>query len=212
MFINENTALQCIHLESMRKILNNNELKLIDNNEFESLFNIFFDKNHKSIFFAWLDYKVISGIFENSNLYFYKDNLLDKKYLQKIRIFDISKELMIWRVKDGFKGRFIIDHINNENEFNCYTDNYEKCDFDVIAAYQKLFGTKIKESNNKFTTITEDRGTTITLPLTGISTDKNNEIKHPVWLKTYNYVERNSIDQATYFDCRFVELCKKYKM
>lgn len=190
-------ALEIIKISSEARALISDELEHVYKNEFVSLFERFFLENIDSFIVAWLDYKVVFGIFANSSLSFFDDIKLDKKFIQKIRIFNESKELMIWRNQDGFKGRFRQDYFK---EGNC----------DVIVAYQKLFGTKIikKQSNDKFTTITEeDRGTTITLPMTGIEADEKDYIDPGVCLKIHNYVDKNCLNQATYVDCRFVKFC-----
>ena len=110
--------------------------------------------------------------------------------LQKIRIFNESEELYIWKSGDIFKGRHRKDGDEAGVEMN------------IIEANQVLFGTEIKERfENGFIKISENRGTELILPDNNfILDDKKNRIA----IKTRNYIDfENSI--ATYIDTRFVK-------
>jgi CRISPR-associated protein (TIGR03984 family) len=73
---------------------------------------------------------------------------------------------------------------------------------DVVVANQVLFGTrKGKNCNERFTEITEDRGTSLILPFANFSVDDK---RNRIHIKTHNYVGYNTVNQAIYVDCRFV--------
>jgi CRISPR-associated protein (TIGR03984 family) len=136
---------------------------------------------------AYLDYRVLIGKFENDVFALCENETIDAKFVQRLRVFNHDRELLIWRSKDGLKGRLRIDESGK--------------DTDVVDAGQVLFGTKA-ESMSNFTRLTEDRGTEIILPFANINVDDK---KKRVCVKTRNYIEYNSIThQATYIDCRFV--------
>lgn len=136
---------------------------------------------------AYLDYKVLIGRLENSAFSFYGNETIDSKFIQKLRVFNDDRELLVWRSRDGLIGRLRTDGLG--------------CDTDVVDAKQVLFGTKDKGMGD-FTRLTEDRGTVIILPFVGIDFDGK---KKRVCIKTRNYVDYNSIThQATYVDGRFL--------
>lgn len=141
---------------------------------------------------AYLDYKVLIGTFQDSKFHFYNAETFEDKYVQRIRIFDSTKELHIWRTTEGFKGRLRIDNDGNET--------------DVVDAYQVLFGTKAEPPDGGFTRLTEDRGVELIVPLSGIVVDDN---KNRLFLHTRNYIGYNDLHQAGYVDCRFVEIIDK---
>ncbi len=141
----------------------------------------------KAFIVAYLDYRVLIGIFENGRFSFYENETFDAKFIQRLRVFNHEKELLIWRSRDRLNGRLRIDS--------------EGHDTDVVDAEQVLFGTKAEDMGD-YTRLTEDRGTEIILPFTGIDVDGK---KKRVCIKTRNYVDYNKIThQATYVDCRFV--------
>lgn len=143
----------------------------------------------KSHVVAYLDYKVLIGTFENGVFHFFQNENFDPKYIQKLRIFNKTQEMFIWRSSEGLKGRLRIDETGDTT--------------DVIDAHQVLFGTKTEPTDGGFTKITEERGTEIILPFTGI--DVQNKVKDKrVFIQTRNYVDYNEVYQATYVDCRFI--------
>lgn len=169
-----------------------NGLKLIplksDTKKVDGDFNLFISNNFdkKSFVVAYLDYKVLIGTWENSEFHFHKNEKLEQKFIQKLRIFNDDKELLLWRSGIDLKGRLRIDGQGK--------------DYEVVIAKQALVGTTA-ESHDNFTQITENRGTNLILPFNNIQI--NNKRKR-IFIKTYNYVDYNSIHQATYIDCRFV--------
>jgi len=111
--------------------------------------------------------------------------------VQRMRVFNTIKEILIWRTGGGWNGRLRIDR---EGDI-----------LDVVIAHQLLFGTqKGKQSNSLFTEIEEKRGTKLILPLSNLKFDKEGYLNPRVFIKTHNYIRTNTIGQATYFDCRFV--------
>jgi len=145
---------------------------------------------NKAFIVVYLDYKVLIGIYENNNMIFANNETFEPKYIQKIRFFDENKELLLWRSNEILKGRLRID---NEGE-----------DVDVIDAHQVLWGTQASQVNEEFTIITEDRGTTLILPIRNVNV---NTSKKRIFLSTRNYIGYMINNQATYVDCRFVKFC-----
>jgi CRISPR-associated protein (TIGR03984 family) len=138
---------------------------------------------------AYLDYKVLIGKINNNKFEFYNSKNIYEKYIQRLRLFNEQKELLIWRGKNGLEGRLRLDDEGSE--------------IFVVDACQVLWGTKKQELNNGWTKLSEDRGTELILPFKGL--DVNDKEKR-VFLKTRNYVDfHNKTQQATYIDCRFVK-------
>jgi len=165
--------------------------------------------NFTGYFTAYLDYKVIVGKYENRNFTTYKDEALspdkktlEPKFIQKLRLFNNSRELLLWRKEEGsFAGRLRTD---GEAE-----NNTEK--ISVIDAQQVLYGTKSEKAKDSdtFTKISEDRGTEIIIPLSNVSVDIKENPKKRVSICTRNYIAYNDFGQAGYDDCRFVKfICK----
>ncbi|MCF6147693.1 MAG: TIGR03984 family CRISPR-associated protein [Candidatus Kuenenia sp.] len=141
----------------------------------------------KSYIVAYLDYKVLIGTFENGVFHFYKDEKFDPKHIQKLRVFNQTQELYLWRSSDGMRGRYRTDEEGKETF--------------VVDAEQVLFGTKAEPPDSGFTKITETRGTELTLPFSNLSVDDK---RNRVFIKTRNYIDYNEVNQATYVDCRFM--------
>jgi CRISPR-associated protein (TIGR03984 family) len=146
---------------------------------------------------AYMDYKVLIGKYVNHRFIFAENDTIDAdrlKYLQRLRIFDAEKEILIWRTEDGkgdkrsFDGRLRID---GEGKINPIAD-----------ACQVLWGTLAELPDNGFIRIREDRGTELILPFSNLQgvDDKKNR----VFLKTRNYIAYNQVHQATYIDSRFM--------
>lgn len=132
-------------------------------------------------FVAYLDYMVLIGRFCDGAFQG------KEKFIQKIRLFNKSKELYIWRNEENiFSGRLRVDE--------------EGDDVDVIDAWQVLYGTECKEKDG-VTSLTEDRGTNLVIPFSGL----NEESDLPIRIHTRNYIGYNDLGQAGYEDCRFVE-------
>lgn len=139
---------------------------------------------------AYLDYAVLMGYYRNGKYIFYNHGEIEEKYLQRLRLFNKSKELYIWRSSGSFKARLRID---DEGE-----------DAHVVDACQVLWGTMAKPLG-EFTELTEDRGTTLIVPLKNVTV---NDRKNRLGLITRNYIGYTPAFQATYIDCRFVDFCK----
>jgi len=139
---------------------------------------------------AWLDYKVLIGLWQNQDFLFHENETFDLKYVQRLRVFDKQKELLVWRSNGGWKGRLRIDDQGEET--------------DVVVAHQLLFGTRGERLSPQFAKLEEDRGTTLVLPLKDIDFDEKDNPSTRVFIKTRNYIKINAVHQAGYCDCRFV--------
>ncbi|GAK59334.1 hypothetical protein U27_06318 [Candidatus Vecturithrix granuli] len=174
-----------------------NERNLADLPSADALITVIDEHLKKDAFFvAYMDYRVIIGRYTNKMFEFYpltNGEQITPKYLQKLRIFNQNEELLFWRSGQMLKGRHRKDGEGEEMQ--------------VIEAHQVLFGTKKgKHSNETFTEITEDRGTSLILPFTGFAL---NDATQRIFLKTHNYIGYNAVHQATYVDCRFVGFAEK---
>ncbi len=149
----------------------------------------------ETYFVAYLDYRVAIGRYEHDGFSFYNekdDEEIVPDFLQRLRVFNDKEELLIWRSGDGFKARLRRD------------DEHEGATA-VVDAQQVLFGTqKGPKSDERFTEIIEDRGTSLILPVTDLRCDGKARLKSRICIKTRNYVEHNDLGQATYSDCRFL--------
>jgi len=144
--------------------------------------------NSNGFVIVYLDYKVLIGKVSDNKFFFYNNETIEEKYIQRMRIFNEDKEVMLWRSLDGIKGRIRIDNEGN--------DTY------VVDASQVLWGTDKEELGNGWIKIFEDRGTELILPLEGVEV---NDKERRVFLRTRNYVDfHNETKQATYVDCRFI--------
>ncbi len=170
-----------------------------------------------SYFIAYLDYAVIIGTYKNQEFNFvvedgkgengkviYKpSSSFETKFIQKLRIFNQSKELYIWRTTQNeeriFKARLREDNSNHS----------ESKEIEYVQANQILFGTtsepitlrQAQDDMINFTKLTEDRGTEVILPFTNINIDDKDK---RIAIRTRNYIGYNEIGQAGYVDCRFV--------
>lgn len=138
---------------------------------------------------AYLSYKVMVGTLTGGRMKFYQDEQFEIKYLQKLRAFDLDKEILLWHRKGtAFAMRLRIDGTGKEQ--------------DVVEVCQVLWGTKAKAEDGGWIRLTEDRGVKLILPLKERIVDANtNRVK----IKTRNYIDYNETGQAGYMDCRFVE-------
>lgn len=154
--------------------------------EFESKVKEYFKDN--GLFIVYLDYKVIIGKYENNDFIACGNEKFEPKYIQKIRVFNKNKELLLYRSEGKLKGRIRVDNI-------------AATDCDIIEADQVIFGTTANVSKG-FTLITETRGTEIILPYEESSVDEN---QNRTKIKTRNYIDYNELGQAGYVDSRFVK-------
>jgi CRISPR-associated protein (TIGR03984 family) len=145
---------------------------------------------------AYLDYRVLVGRFDWDNQVFLFYEQFDPKNLQRLRVFNADGELLLLREKSfSFRGRLRIDNGSKEAE-----------DVEVIDAMQVLWGTKkTTTEHSEWSTISEERGTKLTLPFAFNSYDLNDKKKR-VKLQTRNYISYNKLGQAGFTDCRFMAL------
>ncbi len=178
-------GLEWIQISSTSKPLN------IDPDNFHLTIDEYFKS--RSFVVAYLDYNVLIGTWEKNTFHFYNGESFKNKYVQRLRLFDPNKELLIWRTASGFKCRLRADYVGGIST-------------DVIVAKQFLFGTRKGDgSNGSFTEITEDRGTSLILPFVLLNFDNSGNLKSRIPIKTHNYVDYNDVGQAGYTDCRFVD-------
>jgi len=172
------------------ELSNSDELKSFVKDEFAN----------KGLCVAYLDHMVLVGKYDGEDFYFYQNEELEPKLIQKIRLFDKNHELYLWKKSENsFRGRLRIDGDGDGEET------------DMVDARQVLWGTKSKPCGD-FTEIYEDRGTKIILPFKGIEIDTKKDPKDRIFILTRNYVSyktNSSYKQAGYNDCRFVAFVDK---
>ena len=143
--------------------------------------------NTDSYVVVYLDYKVLIGKYSNGSFSFYRNEQIELKYIQRMRIFNKDEELMMWRSEGKQKARLRKDIVGTQSW--------------VVDSKLVLFGTSA-EKDGDYSILTEERGTEIILPFTDIAiNDKYNR----AIIKTRNYVDFNEQDIAGYIDCRFVD-------
>ena len=145
---------------------------------------------------CYLDHTVLIGKYEDDALHFDNNDLFEPRFIQKMRLFNGTQELYLWRKKDKwYSGRLRVDEEGDET--------------DVVEAHQVLWGTDYAHKNG-FTRIFEERGTELVLPIENLTIDNED---NRVFIKTRNYIvyETNddSYQQAGYADCRFVAFTDK---
>ena len=148
----------------------------------------------------WLDNRVEIALFHQDDFKMHcrDSETFSLKNIQRMRVFDQKREFHLWRDGTSWHGRLRTDDTGEV--------------LDIVVARQLLFGTG-KPKNNKepenppFTTITEDRGTTLHLPLKGIEFTEEGKLRERIFIKTHNYIKANSAGQSGYVDCRFVGFC-----
>lgn len=143
-------------------------------------------RDDKAFVAAYLDYKVLFGRFENKVFAYYGNDTVEPRFIQRLRVFNRRQELLIWRSYDGLKARLRTDEQGEDTE--------------VVEAEQVLYGTNAEHIGN-FTKLTEDRGTELILPFSGLNV---NDKKDRICVSTRNYIGYNEAHQATYVDCRFL--------
>ena len=158
----------------------------IKTGEFETELKVFLPE--PAFVVVYLDDKVLAGRWTGKLFQFYDGQPIEEKYIQRIRVFSANKELYAWRVNDEMKRRIRTDDFNGKGT-------------DVVVAEQVLFGTMVDNKGNNFNEISEKRGTHLFVPFENLVVD---EKENRLFIKTHNYIEYNSVGQATYADCRFV--------
>ena len=97
-------------------------------------------------FLAYLDHRVVIGTLINDTWkYFHQgDNDVILENIQKLRVFNRTAELFVWRTKLGkYKGRLKIDETGSEQE--------------VVDAWQVLFGTEAEMLDKTYSKLKEKR-------------------------------------------------------
>jgi len=190
----------------MQILFKANGLHLIQLNTTVTLYNAMQVQNLQSLIaetmsdqawvVAWLDDSVLIGRYAQNKFIFYDDKAFDYKTIKKIRIFNESKELFIWRHGQTYKGRLRTDNLEMDGEKQ-----------DIVVANQILCGTQLGNksiSHPDFTEIREDSGASLIIPFKKDQVKHINDKSQRMYVQTYNYVEKNEGYQATYADCRFV--------
>ncbi|MBT9146891.1 MAG: hypothetical protein DDT32_00638 [Syntrophomonadaceae bacterium] len=160
-------------------------------NDDYSTFLTFLQKHHNDSGFviAYLDYKVLIGKFAGE-LTFWEREKFEPKYLQRLRLFNENRELLIWKSgQNGYKSRLRVDGGDQGREEH------------AVEAEQVLWGTRGEKCEEGWTRLSEERGMDFVLPID--ATQVNNHARR-VKLKTINYIAYNELGQAGYYDCRFV--------
>ena len=147
---------------------------------------------HDSTAFCFLysDNEVRVAQWKSSQFVFPEGGDLNAQYIQRFRCFNPTQELLLWRGSSGFSGR-----LRKDGEG---TPSY------AVEAYQVLWGTPEGDNSKGYTVLQETRGPRLAIPGSfGSSVNP----KTPLMLKTRNYVDIiGETGQATYGDCRFVDL------
>ncbi|WP_269849665.1 type III-D CRISPR-associated protein Csx19 [Methanosarcina horonobensis] len=162
--------------------------------------------------FFYLDNKVLFGRYDGTSFLFYRKDLPKPEFIQKMRLFNQDKELLLWRKRwNGYSGDFAfrlrVDEVGDNT--------------DVVDAMQVLWGTKANSLDENFTELTEKRGMKIIVPLIGIEVDDG---ENRLFILTRNYItyktdgsktnefqnDNSSYMQASYFDSRFVSFINKH--
>lgn len=148
--------------------------------------------NDSGLVIAYLDYKVLIGKFAGE-LTFGEREDFDLKYLQRLRLFNKNRELLIWKSgQNGYKSRLRVDGPGDQGK-----------EEHAVEAEQVLWGTRGENCGEGWTRLSEERGMDFVLPID--ATQVNDQTRR-VKLKTINYIDYNELGQAGYYDCRFVNL------
>lgn len=187
----------------MKKELKANNLKLISiRSRYDTLFikntnmdnferEISTNINNESYVVAYMDFGVLIGKIINGKFSFYKEEVIEPKYIQRIRIFSKDNELLLWRNGIGFKGRVRIDGDGND-------------EIEVVEAHQLLWGTKSRFLGKNHFEIFESRAARLILPFNDVNIDVKSNPRNRIFIKTRNYIKYNDVGQANYCDCRFM--------
>ena len=147
-------------------------------------------KDSTAFCFLYSDNEVRVAQWKSSTFVFPEGGDLNAQYIQRFRCFNPTQELLLWRGSSGFSGR-----LRKDGEG---TLSY------AVEACQVLWGTPERENSKGYTVLRETRGPRLAIPGSfGSSVNP----KTPLMLKTRNYVDIiGETGQATYGDCRFVDL------
>lgn len=163
----------------------------------ETLANSRFGDTGFGVFY--LDNEVLVGKYDGKKFYFYGDKTPNPRFLQKMRLFNPDKELLLWRIKwetdsGNFASRLRADKEGKEIE--------------AVDAWQLLWGKAIR-MDEKFTKLSDNRGMEIIIPLKDAGVNDGDRF----FIQTRNYITYETDDpsymQASYFDSRFVSFTDK---
>lgn len=149
---------------------------------------------------AYLDYKVIIGKYQNGELIFEPENNFDPQYLQRLRLFNSTKEFHVWRISSReFNSRLRVDGKEGEK-------------IEFIDIEQLVWGSKeenLERKNNiDFIKLTNERGMEIILPaISSLKIEKSNNNR--LFVRSRNYISYNDLCQPEYFDHRLVKFSVK---
>lgn len=187
-----------IKLHSIKSHTGNSMKDKLELSDFASLKSFLNTKfPHKGLCVSYLDNEVLIGKYDGNELKFYQNKLSEPQFIQKLRLFNETQELLLWRKKwKDMCGEFF---------FRLRVDG-DGIETDVIDAKQVLWGTTAKKLEDGFTEISEIRGTKIILPFNDIEVDDKEK---RVFIFTRNYISYDTNDssyqQAGYVDCRFIK-------
>lgn len=142
---------------------------------------------------AWKYYEVLLGYFRQGKCVFYdSDRLIEDNFLQKLRVFNESKEIYVWRNSNNFYARI--------------RDDSEGIETYVVDACQVIWGTQ-SNCEGEFTKLSEERGIELYIPVKNANVDNKNK---RLFIKTRNYIGFTPNEIATYIDCRFLGFTDSY--
>jgi CRISPR-associated protein (TIGR03984 family) len=146
---------------------------------------------------SYLDNALLIGTYTDGKFCFFNNDLFNYNSIQRIRIFDLTKEWLYWRTS--------VSH-NETNIENLLTGRIrtdgDGDDMYVKEIAQLLIGSKTDTYDNGFERLYEDRGFEIIKPQT-LSINKCPNERQAII--TRNYLEQWDNGQLSYVDCRMVE-------
>lgn len=156
----------------------------------------------------YLDYGIRFAKWESGGFVYEDRQTPSADYLQLVRIFNAERELKIWKQDEAFHYRLRVDEKSEVAKGEVAF---------AVDAEQFLWGTQILKQGGGWTRLFEERGTELCLPLevaeikVKAKLENGKEYEYQgllVALLTRNYIaELDSYTrQATYADCRFVDL------
>jgi CRISPR-associated protein (TIGR03984 family) len=147
----------------------------------------------------YLDNEVLVGKYDGNKFYFYEGKSPNPRFLQKMRLFNPDKELLLWRKKWGIDSGNFVSRLRADNEGK---------QIEAVDALQLLWG-KASKKDDDFIELSDNRGMKIIIPLKNADVNDGERI----FIKTRNYVTYETDDpsymQASYFDCRFISFMDK---
>ena len=147
----------------------------------------------------YMDNEVLVGKYDGKKFYFYGGKSPNPRFLQKIRLFNLNKELLLWRKKWGTDSGNFASRLRVDNEGG---------QIEAVDAWQLLWG-KAAQKDENFTKLSDNRGMKLIIPLKDTGVNDGDMF----FIKTRNYITYETDDpsymQASYFDSRFVSFTDK---